>query len=222
MVLRDVQGFTRRRPSGWSNTMHVVPLGDGETLIHSPTFIDEQTMTHIEALGTPRVVFAPNHFHHLSLGRYQKRFPSATVAASSEALPRLRARGHEVVQPIDVVSLPSGVRWLVPEGTKNGEAWLSVDGEGGPTWLVCDAFFNETGPVRGVEGALLRFLDTAPALCLGATFKHLCLRDKQRYRAWALDALQREKPRRVLFSHGDPLDQDVTPRLTALLNARLG
>jgi hypothetical protein len=112
------------------------------------------------------------------------------------------------------------MRWLVPEGTKSGEAWLAIDGDDGPTWIVCDAFFNETNPVRGFEGTVLRLGRITPALCVGATFKFLCVRDAQRYRAWVLDALDREKPRRILFSHGEPLHEDAASKLGAIVRAR--
>jgi hypothetical protein len=214
--------FELRRASGWPAGMHVVPLERGELLIHSPTTIDDDTLARIDAMGTPRILFAPNHFHHLGLGRYRVRFPDSIVAASSGAIPRLRSRGHQGIRPLEDVALPAGMRWLVPEGTKSGEAWLAIDGEGGPTWIVCDAFFNEPSPVRGLEGTFLRLGKISPGLCLGATFKLLCLRDSAQYGAWVLAALDREKPRRLLFSHGEPLEGDAPTKLAAVIRARLG
>ncbi len=213
--------FVRRRSSGWPLAMHVIPLGDGDLLVHSPTWIDEETLAQLRALGTPRILFAPNHFHHLSLQRYRELFPEATVVASAGAIPRLRARGHEGLRSTDDVALPSGMRWLVPEGTRSGEAWVSIDGEGGPTWIVCDAFFNAPAPLRGLEGAMLRLAKTGRALSIGMTYTLMCIRDKPRYREWVIDAVAREKPRSMLFSHGDPLQTDVTTALTAIIRQRL-
>lgn len=202
--------------------MHLVELGDGSLLVHSPTWIDEATVEKVTSLGTPRLLFAPNHYHHRSLGRYVARFSSATSVASRQAIPRLVAQTSLAIQPLDEVPLPAGMRWLVPDGTKNGEAWLAVDEDDGTTWIVCDAFFNEERPLVGVEGAFLRLLKIAPGLCVGATFTLLCLSDKPRYRAWVQDALERERPRRILFSHGSPLDADATPKLAERLRGRLG
>ncbi len=229
--LRSPQRFVKRRKSGWPQAMHVVDLGGGETLVHSPTWIDDATLAEVRALGAPKYLFAPNHYHWLSLPRYREAFPGAVAVASRTARKRLAAKGNEGLRSVDEAELPSGMRWLVPEGTKSGEAWLSIDGEGGPTWLVCDGFFHETAKVRGVEGMVLRWAKITPGLCLGDTFKRVCLADRAKYMAWVLDALDRERPRRVLFSHGDPfpppgiakhVEGDVVTSLGDVLRARLG
>jgi hypothetical protein len=213
--------FAKHRSSGWPLAMHVITLEEGGLLVHSPTWIDEQTIAELRAMGTPRILFAPNHFHHLSLERYRALFPEATVVASAGAIPRLRAKGHEGLRSTDEVELPSGLRWLVPGGTSSGEAWLAIDGEDGPTWIVCDAFFNAPAPLRGVEGAILRLAKTGPGLSIGMTYALLCIRDKARYREWVIDAVTRERPRSILFSHGEPLQTDVTPAVTAIIRRRL-
>lgn len=161
-VIQAVTPFVRRRSSGWPIAMHVVSLADAGVLIHSPTWIDEETISRIEVMGAPRILFAPNHFHHMDLARYRERFPEGIAVASAVAIPRLRARGHDGLRPTEDVRLPPGLRWLIPEGTKSGEAWLAIDGDGGPTWIVCDAFFNEMKPVRGFEGSMLRFGKITP------------------------------------------------------------
>jgi hypothetical protein len=203
--------------------MHVVSTG-GDALVYSPTWLDEATCDAVQELGRPRLLIAPNHFHHLALSRYRERFQGAEAAASRGATPRLESKGHTALRPLEELDLPPGVRLLVPDGTKSGEAWLSVDTEGdgeAPTWLVCDAFFHETAPVRGLEGMFLRAGKITPGLAIGATFTRLCLRDREAYVAWVHDALLREKPRRVLFSHGDALEGDVVGELGRILDARL-
>jgi hypothetical protein len=200
--------------------MHVVSLGGGDLLVHSPAWINDETLAEVRALGTPRILFAPNHFHHLDLQRYRELFPEAVAVASAGALPRLRARGHEGLRSTDDVELPSGMRWLVPDGTKSGEAWLSIDGDGGPTWLVCDAFFNAPS-LRGFEGVMLRMSKAGAGLSIGVTYTALCIRDKSRYREDVLEALAREQPRRVLFSHGDPLETDAATALAGIIARRL-
>jgi hypothetical protein len=182
----------------------------------------EDTFEKIEKVGAPRVLFAPNHYHHLSLPRFRERYPDARVVAAPGALPRLRAKGHEGLATTGDVRLPAALRWLVPDGTKSGEAWLAIDGDGGPTWIVCDAFFNEGARLAGLEGHFLRAMKIAPGLCIGGTFTFLCIEDRDAYRAWVLDAIRREEPRRVLFSHGDVLEEDAAARLEAVVRARLG
>lgn len=218
----NVVRFERRDENGWPLVMHVVELGGGELLIHSPTHIDERTYDAISKLGKPRFLFAPNHFHNVSIDRYAKRFPGAVAIASHGAIPRLRGKVKTPVEPLESVALPAGAQFLVPEGTKSGEAWLSIDGATGPTWIVCDAFFNETRPVKGLFGFVLRQLKIAPGLCVGRTYTFLALRDSKKYLADVLAMTEKEKPARVLFSHGDPLEEDVPEALTAILHQRLG
>ncbi len=217
-----VTRFERRRASGWRNVMHVVELGGGELLIYSPTHIDDATYEQIERLGRVRWLVAPNHFHHLGLARYRARFPDALAVASSQALRRLASKGHLGLRSAEEVELPPAARFLVLPHTKNGETWLSLASDSGRMWLVCDGFFHEPRPVTGVEGFVLRALKIAPGLCIGATFTQLCVADRGRYRDAVLDLLAKERPSGVYFSHGEPLSDDVTARLTTLLVQRFG
>jgi hypothetical protein len=226
-VTRDEQmtrtrTHVRRQPGGWPIAMHTVELAPDQVLVHSPTWIDDDTFTNVEAHGRPAILFAPNHFHNRSLARFRERYPDALAVASAGAVPRLTRMGHRGLAVTSEVPLPAGMRWLLPDGTRSGEAWLAIDAEDGPTWIMCDAFFNEPGPITGLIGTLLRLGRITPGLSLGATFKHLCLNDRTRYLESVRELLARENPRRVLFSHGQPLEGDVASRLDAVLRARLG
>jgi hypothetical protein len=222
-LVTEIIAIGRPRKSGWPVSMHVVTLGDGGLLVHSPLWVGDETFARVASLGTPRILFAPNHYHHLSLGRFRERWPEAALTASARAIPRLLAQGHEGLRPLEDVALPKGLRWLVPEGTKSGEAWVGVDDDGGATWIVCDAFFHATGPLAGLEALALRLLKATPGLSIGRTFTGVCLADKARYRDWVREAIARDRPRRVLFSHGEELRGDDTPaRLEGALRERLG
>lgn len=220
--MTEVHVLTRRKPSGWSNNMLVVPLPDGGTLLHSPTWLGEETFERVLAFGEPRVLFAPNHFHHLSLPRFRQRFPDALPVASAGALPRLRDKGHEGLRPLAEATplLPEGARWLETQGTRTGETWLSLPGG---ALLVCDSFFRVTEPLTGPEGLLLRALKVGPGLTVGRTTRWLAVSKPAEYRRWALDTLEQLRPTRVFFSHGSPLEgADVTQRLRAVVAAWFG
>src|SRR5215470_6123036 len=119
--------------------MFVVPLRDGGTLIYSPTWLgDDTTFARVETLGTPRVLLAPNHFHHLSLARFRARYPEAVAVAAKSALPRLEAKGHRGLRDVMEVEglLASGSRVLCPEGLRCGETWLSLADERGQRTLL--------------------------------------------------------------------------------------
>ncbi len=220
----DVAVLEKTDSSGWGLNMLVVPLPNGGTLVHSPTWLGDETFAKVEAFGEPKILFAPNHFHHMSLPRFRERWPNAAAVASDVATPRLRAKGHDGLASLGSVAsqLPSGAKWLPCEGAKAGEAFLSLPGERGPTWLVSDAFFNVERPVTGVLGIALRALKTTPGLAIGQTFLWMALGDRAVYRKWILDLLARERPARMLFSHGVAIEGDALhERLAALVTARL-
>lgn len=215
----------RPGPGGWSFNMIVVALRDGGLLLHGPTFAGEDTFAAVTALGEPRVLVAPNNYHHLHLARFRERFPGAIAVASRDALPRLGQKGHPDLQEIAAVEhlLPDGARFLRCEGTKSGEAWLSLPGDDGPTWIVCDAFFNLHGPLHGPTGLALRALRVGPGLQVSRTYRWLALADSRRYLYWALDTIAHERPRRLVVSHGEPLEADDLPeRLGKALRRSLG
>jgi hypothetical protein len=218
-----VVGMESVAPSGWSLGMHLVALGDGGVLVHSPTWFGEETFARVDAVGEPRVLFAPNHFHYLSLARFVERYPKAIVVAGEGAAPRIAKRSEVEPRAAGSGLVPPGVRFLECAGTKTGETWLSfTDDDGSRAWLVCDAFFHVTRPVTGMTGFILKSLGTLPGLCIGNTFRWLSVRDVATYRAWALDAIARERPRRMYMSHGEPVEgEDLPERLTELVKRRL-
>lgn len=204
--------------------MHLVRLAGGGVLVHSPTWLGEDTFERVSAIGEPRVLFAPNHFHHLSLQRFRERWPDAVAVASEAALPRLRDKGHEGLGGLESASalLPPGATWLRCEGTKSGEAWLSVPRGAGRAWIVCDAFFHVTRPLSGMTGLALRALAVAPGLRVSRTFRWLAVRDRAAYRAWALEKIAREAPSELHVSHGETLAAaDLPARLTEAIERAL-
>ena len=213
----------RPDPSGWRLSAHLVEVAPGKLLVHSPTWFGESTRAKVEAHGEPVALFAPNHFHHLSLRRYQALW-DCPAYASATALPRLRRKGHDIADVADAPAEHLGDVRVVPvPDVKTGEAWLVVPDEDGDTLVVCDAFFNVPGPVTGPKGAVLRWTRTAPGLHLGRTYVWLGIRDEARYRAWVEQTLRELAPTRVLFSHGDPLEgPDCADRLVECMNRDLG
>lgn len=224
-MTQSVVHLQRKKKSGWSLGMFLVPLGEGRLLVHSPTWLGSETFDKVDKYGTPHILFAPNYFHHLSLPRYREHYPEATVVAARQALPRLSDKGHKGLKAAEdaQADLPEGFHYLVSEGTKTGETFLSVPSEGGRTWIVCDAFFNAPGPVEGREGFLLKMLKAAPGFSLGRTFWMLALKDTKAYLTWLKAKLDEEKPTRLLFSHGEALEAENLPEMIwELAQRRLG
>jgi len=220
----NLQLFERIDSSGWSLGMPVVRFPDGAALVYSPTWLGDDTFARVERAGRPAVLVAPNHFHHLSLPRFRAKYPEALVVGGDTALSRLRARGHHDVEPCSSAAarLPPGVTLFEPAGLKNGETWASVEGDGGPTWLVCDAFHNVVRPVTGLRGPVLRWLRILPGLTTSRLFGFVGIGDRAAFRTWMLEALEKRPPRRMLFCHGATYDgADLAERLRALVVERV-
>lgn len=216
-----LEKITKTKDSGWSLAMHLLASGD-DVLVHSPTFVDERTFAQVAAFGAPRFLFAPNHFHHLSLGRFAAAFPDASIVAGAKSVDRLRRLGYRAARPIDATAL-RGVRALEAEGTRSGETILAFGPESAREWLVCDAFFAVSGPVTGLEGLALRLTGTVPGLRVGKTFRVLALDDRRVYLRWLERMLDEERPTVLHVAHGETVrDADLASRLRDAARATLG
>ncbi len=221
-VVPGIFRATRPHGNGWENAMHVLRLSDGSLLVHSATDLGAATFEALRKLGEVRWLFAPNHYHHLGIPSFAREFPEAKVVAAAAAVKRLRGKGMNVVALDSVdISLPAGAKFLVAEGTKTGETILVWPGEDGPTWVVCDAFFN-VPKLTGVAGAVLRALKTGPGFSLGKTFEWLVLKDRDGYRTWIDRVLDVEPPSRMLFSHGEPLVVEAAEPVRSMIAAKFG
>jgi len=203
--------------------MHLARLGDGGVLIYSPSWVGPSVFDQVEAHGTPRLLVIPNHFHNLAIRRFRERYPEARVVAHTEALPRLRRKGHERIDSIETArdQLSPHLELVTPEGTKNGEIWLLERGAK-PELAIGDAFFNLSGPLTGLVGWFMRVAKGAPGLCIGQTYRWVGLQDEPLYKRWLIEWVQREQPQTIHFCHGVALTGPGTPKaLIELARRRL-
>jgi len=214
-----IETLSYANKSGWGWNVHLARLPSGGLFVYSPSWLGDDTFAQVERHGTPEVLFAPNGVHHVSLEKFRARWPKAVACASAPALRRLSKQGHAGMIDATQAPSPSGAKLLVPEGLAGGETFLSVGGE----WIVCDAFCNFERHVTGVTGAVLRWLRVATGgLSVGSLFKWFVCKDPKRYVAWLEDAVAREKPQTVHFSHGVAMSAaDVGQRLVAEARHRL-
>lgn len=201
-------------PNGWGFNTFVVRLPSGGLLIHTPIDGGEENFKAIEQLGEVRVLFAPNHYHRLSLPSFVARYPNAELLASGAACPRLREKGNPTVKPWTDSAAVKGLQIFDVPGLKNGESWILADG----TLIVCDAFFNWLKSVRGVVGFALRRLHVIPGLRVSKTFKWVGIGDTEAYLAWSVPWLRKLSANKLLVSHGEPLELANLGEQLAALN----
>ena len=194
-----VERLEYAHPSGWGFNTFCVRLPSGGLFVYSPS---AGGLEGTGKLGTPEVLFCPNHVHHMALEKYREKWPAALACASKAALPRLGKQGHPGLRDAAEAPLPEGARLLVAEGINSGETILSL----GDEWLVCDAFTNFGKPMTGPIGFGIGALGMKSGqVSVGRLFKWFSVKDAKAYRAWLFDALDREQPKTVHFAHGEPL-----------------
>jgi hypothetical protein len=64
-----------------TGTMTVLQLGNGSLLLHSPIPLTPERQAAVDALGKVDHLYAPNTYHHLSIGDWADAYPSARLHA---------------------------------------------------------------------------------------------------------------------------------------------
>jgi glyoxylase-like metal-dependent hydrolase (beta-lactamase superfamily II) len=218
--------YVIERPRPFPLRTTALRLRDGGTLLISPSrHLGEEAHGQLRALGEPRFLLAPNHFHHLGLGEHLSRYPAATVVASGVARPRLSARVSAQVGELAPLraALPAHAELLEPPGLKNGEVWLSVRTRRGLALVVSDAFFNLPQHVGGLIGLFCRLTGVTAGLRIGGTFLLVGIGDRPAYRTWLKARLEAAPPRILVPGHGEVVeDEGLGQRLLELATRRLG
>jgi hypothetical protein len=215
----------KRTPKGWMFSTVALGLRDGGAVVYNPTRLLPPTAHEaILAVGRPQILLAPNHYHHLGLSEFTERYPGCVAVCTDAARPRLSRQTPVPLLGLDrlVARLPPGAELVEPPGTRLGEVWLTVDGQDGPVWIVCDAFFNVPRHPRGPTGLFTRLFGLSAGLRIGTTWKFIGLRDRARYAEWVLARLHASPPSVLVPAHGAPVaGPDLGARLIALVESRL-
>jgi len=190
--------------------MTVVRLSHGELVIFSAMSLSDDQMTVLESFGTPAYMIVPNDHHRMDARSWKERYPTLRVIAPSGA----RSKVEKVV----LVDATFGdfddrsVRFLPVPGTAEKEAALEVHGSEGMTLILNDLVGNIRG-ARGFTGWFLKLMGFAgdephvpgPVKMLLGEHK---AEVAAQFRRWA----ERADLRRIIVSHGDPIE--TSPRET--------
>jgi hypothetical protein len=216
--IRTVTG-TARMPFGeFPRRMTVVRLTDGRLVVYSAVALDADGMRSLEAFGEPAFLIVPGDHHRLDAGIWKDRYPRLRVVAP----PGARAKIEETVA-VDATEIDfgdPGVCFATVLGTRGHEAALEVHGADGFTLVLNDIVANIRHAPGGFTGWLWRvmgFAGDAPQIPLPE--KLTILDDKAalaaQLRNWANDPALK----RILVSHGDPIETDPAGALRALAAA---
>jgi hypothetical protein len=194
--------------------MTVVRLRGGSSVIYSAIALDDGEMRQIEALGMPRWLVVPGDAHRLDAKIYKQRYPQLQVITPEGA----RGRVQEVV-PVDAVSVDFGdpdVALRTVAGTGGHEAALLVRRRGGTTLILSDLIGNLRRR-GGFEGWLLHIMGFGgDRPQIPTVEKVLMVRNKADLRQQMLDWAAIPDLRRILVSHGAPIENEPAEMLREL------
>jgi hypothetical protein len=188
--------------------MSVVRLASGDLVIFSAIALREPDMDKLETFGRPAFLVVPSVMHRLDAPSFARRYPGITVVA-----PRGGAEKIGEVVRIDTSTPAFGdanVRYVEVAS----DSALEVDSKDGMTLIVSD-LIGDIHDSSGIGGWLLRVMGFAgddphvPApvkMLLGKRKSEVA----RQFRSWADHA----NLRRIIVSHGDPIETD--PRGTLL------
>jgi len=194
--------------------MTLVRLRDGGLVVFSAIALGEGEMKRIEDFGTPAFLIVPNDHHRMDAKIWKRRYPAIRVIAP----PGARAAVEEAV-PVDSEEGAFGdpsVRLVIVPGTGGREAALEVRRPGGLTLVVNDVIAN-IRDAHGFGGWLLKrmgFAGDEPHL--PAPVRRAMVEDRRALRAQFLGWANDSALRRILVSHGEPIEANPQQALREL------
>ena len=194
--------------------MTVVRLEHGGLVIFSAMSLADDQMTVLEAFGTPAYMIVPNDHHRMDARSWKERYPTLRVIAPAGA--------REKVEKVVLVDATFGdfadssVRFVPVAGTAEKEAALEVHGANGTTLILNDLVGNIRG-ARGFSGWFLRLMGFAgdePHIPL--PIRRVMIESRGQVREQFLTWAAMTSLRRILVSHGEPIEDDPRGALRRL------
>jgi hypothetical protein len=195
-------------------SMTVVRLRDRRLVIWSAIALDPSEMDALETFGTPSFLVVPSDHHRLDAKIWKDRYPALQVIAPPGA--------RDKVEELLTVDATHGdfddpaVTFLCVPGTDRREAALVISSPDGTTLLLSDLVANVRN-AHGLQGWILRMMGFAgdhPQI--PKPMKAGVIDDASAVRDMLLEWSQLPSLRRILVSHGDPIDERPDDALRAL------
>jgi len=186
--------------------MTVVRLHDSRLVVWSAIALDDAAMATFEAFGRPAFLVVPNDHHRLDAKAWKNRYPELKVIAPEGA--------REKIANVVAVDTQSpdfgdpGVTFVTVPGTREHEAALVVRKERGTT-LVLNDLVGNIRAASGIDGWLLRLAGFAgDDAQIPRVVKMALVKDAADLRAQLLEWAELPGLRRIIVSHGDPIESE--------------
>jgi len=191
-------------PMALPRRMTVVRLNDSRLVIFSAIALDAVEMAVIDAYGRPAFLIVPSDKHRLDANAWKIRYPAMQVVAPEGALAAVEKR-----VPVDTVAPrfdDPNVQFVTVPGTGGKEAALVVHSPNGSTLVLNDLVGNIRN-ASGVGGGLLRMAGFAGQEAqIPRVIKLALIKDSNALRAQLLQWSEIETLKRILVSHGSPIE----------------
>ena len=200
-----------RMPLGsFPRRMTVVRLRDSRLVVWSAIALGEKEMAPLEAFGRPAFLIVPNDHHRLDARAWKERYPQLQVVA-----PKGSREKVEKVVPVDTTTPDFGdphVEFVPVAGTRDREAALVVRAPSGTT-LVLNDLVGNIRDASGIGGWLLGLAGFAgKSARIPRVVKLNLVKDANALRVQLLQWAKVESLKRILVSHGEPIE--TNPRQT--------
>ncbi|MEO6420377.1 MAG: hypothetical protein ABIP39_13255 [Polyangiaceae bacterium] len=194
--------------------MTVMRLTDGRLVVYSAICLNEAEMSALEQFGTPAYLIVPSDIHRMDAKVWKDRYPQMKVIAPAGA----RDKVAEVV-PVDATHVDfedPHVHFEAVPGTRDREAALVIETEGGTTLVVSDLIFNLANR-EGLSGWLFKTIGmTGNEPHLPALVRMRQVDDKQALRAELVRWSRLPNLKRVVIAHGNIITSDPAQVLSRI------
>ena len=194
--------------------MTVARLADRRLVIFSAIALDEPSMRVFETYGHPAFLVVPSSKHRLDAKIWKDRYPTMQVVTPEGS----RKKVEEVV-PVDTTVPHFGdanVQFVTVPGTTRHESALLIHTPDGTTLVLNDLIGNIRN-AKGLGGWFLRLMKFAgDEPQIPRPVKWALIEDQIALRAQFLKWAALPKLRRIIVSHGEPIDDEPAETLRDL------
>jgi hypothetical protein len=171
-------------------------------------------MQALEDYGRPAFLVVPNDHHRLDAKVWKDRYPEMQVVAPEGSRKKVEQAVHvDTTQP---QLRDPNVQFVTVPGTRAHEAALVVRGASGTTLVLNDLVGNIRDP-SGFGGWFLRMMGFAgDEPHIPRPVKLAMIDDKEALRAQLLEWAELDSLRRILVSHGAPIEHEPAQALRDL------
>jgi hypothetical protein len=184
--------------------MTIARRSDGRLVFFNAVPLRDEAMKAIEAFGEPAFLVVPNGGHKLDVHAFRARYPDMKVFSPAGA----RSKVSTVVQVDGALADMPADPWVSLEeldGTKSGDAVMTVRSGSVTTLVFADAFFNMPDG-KGFGGMVQRLLGMTGGPKLTPIFRLFFLADGKTYAAHLNRLAETPKLDRLIVTHGDIVD----------------